>query len=84
MAIKRVWIEEGCITCNACEAECPDVFSVAENSSTIRGDIREDGVQSENRDEKSPLKAALQASLEAGIKTAAAGCPVEVIQFEEA
>ncbi|MBP1772574.1 MAG: hypothetical protein H6P99_1737, partial [Holophagaceae bacterium] len=23
MAITKVWIEEGCIVCNACEAECP-------------------------------------------------------------
>ncbi len=84
MAIKTVWIEEGCIVCNACDAECPDVFSVTDTSSTIRAEVRQDGKQSENRDEKSPLKVEVQASLEAGIEAAAAGCPVEVIQYEKA
>ena len=28
MAITRVWIEEGCITCGASEANCPEVFLV--------------------------------------------------------
>lgn len=83
MAIKTVWIEEGCIVCNACDAECPDVFSVTDTSSTIKAEVRQDGKQSENRDEKSPLKVELQASLEAGIMAAASGCPVEVIQYEK-
>ena len=26
MAIKKVWIEEGCIVCNACETTAPEVF----------------------------------------------------------
>lgn len=28
MDIKKVWIEDGCIACGACEAACPDVFRV--------------------------------------------------------
>lgn len=84
MAIKSVWIEEGCIMCNACDAECPDVFLVTDSTCVIKGDVREDGQETENRDEKAPLKVELQVSLEAGIKAAASGCPVEVIQFEEA
>ncbi len=48
MAIKSVWIEEGCITCNACDAECPDVFIVTDNSCEIRAEVREDGVQNTN------------------------------------
>lgn len=83
MAIKTVWIEEGCITCNACEAECPDVFAVADTSSTIKASVRQDGQENENRNERSPLKVELQISLEAGIESAASGCPVEVIQFEK-
>ena len=83
MAIKSVWIEEGCIMCNACDAECPDVFLVTDDTCMIKGEVREDGTENENRNEKSPLKADLQASLADGIKAAAAGCPVEVIQFEE-
>jgi ferredoxin len=84
MAIKSVWIEEGCIMCNACDAECPDVFLVTDTTCMIKGDVREDGVESENRDEKAPLKADIQTSLADSIKAAAAGCPVEVIQYEEA
>ncbi len=83
MAIKTVWIEEGCIMCNACDAECPEVFAVTDTSSTIKAEVRQDGTQNENRDEKTPLKVEVQVSLEAGIIAAAAGCPVEVIQFEK-
>lgn len=84
MAIKTVWIEEGCIMCNACDAECPDVFLVTDSTCMIKADVREDGQETENRDEKSALKADLGASLADAIKAAAAGCPVEVIQYEEA
>ena len=53
MAITKVWIEEGCIVCNACEAECPDVFHVTDTSCNINGSVRKDGVDSENREEMS-------------------------------
>ncbi len=84
MAITKVWIEEGCIVCNACEAECPEVFKVTEDSCHIKAEVRADGKQSENRAEKSALKAEVQASLEASLIAAAASCPVEVIKFEKA
>ena len=84
MAITKVWIEEGCIVCNACDAECPDVFLVTDTTCVIKADVREDGQETENRDEKSPLKSEYQTSLEAAIEAAAGGCPVEVIQFEKA
>ena len=32
MAIKRVWIEEGCIACGLAEGTCPEVFKVPDNS----------------------------------------------------
>jgi len=35
MAISKVWIEEGCIVCNACEDICPDVFSVTDDSCLV-------------------------------------------------
>ncbi len=30
MAIKKVTIEEGCISCGVCEATCPEVFEMPE------------------------------------------------------
>lgn len=83
MAIIRVWIEEGCIVCNACEAECPEVFHVTEDSCHIRAEARVDGKASENLVEKSPLKAELQTSLEMKILAAAASCPTGVILTEQ-
>lgn len=83
MAIKSVWIEEGCIVCNACESTCPEVFYVTEDSCHILGEVREDGQQTENRDEKSLLKGDIGDELADQIEEAAEGCPVEVIQFSE-
>ena len=31
MAIRRVWIIEGCISCNLCEDICPEVFEVKDD-----------------------------------------------------
>jgi len=84
MAIGRVWIEEGCILCHACDAECPEVFVVAGDSCRIKGAVREDGLEDENREARSPLKAALRDALEPGIQAAAAACPVEVIVYQKA
>jgi len=28
MAIKKVWIEEGCISCGLCSENCPEVFKL--------------------------------------------------------
>jgi ferredoxin len=81
MAVKLVWIEEGCITCGACEATCPEVFEVGPDSSQIRGDAREDGLTSPNRAERSPLTAT-GAGHQADIRTAAEGCPMGVIQLD--
>lgn len=82
MSIKRVWIEEGCIACGACSAECPDVFNVTDDACMIRDAVREDGQESENRIEKSPIKADLASKYAAAIKSAASSCPVEVIEYE--
>jgi len=84
MAIVKVWIEEGCIVCNACEAECPEVFHVTDTSCNINGAVRADGIDSENRDEMSELLEEHQTGLEAAIEAAIAGCPVEVIKIEKA
>ena len=34
MAIKRVWIEDGCIACGMSEINCPEVFKIDENLNT--------------------------------------------------
>ena len=38
MAIKKVWIEEGCTICGLCEDECPDVFEMGDDSAQIKED----------------------------------------------
>ena len=37
MAIKRVWIEEGCISCGMAESICPEVFKVVDTNTVIEG-----------------------------------------------
>ncbi len=39
MAISKVWIEEGCIVCNACEDICPEVFEVTEDTTVIKDGV---------------------------------------------
>ncbi|TVR08406.1 MAG: ferredoxin [Planctomycetota bacterium] len=82
MAVTKVWIEEGCIVCNACETACPEVFLVTEDTCMIRAEVREDGKETENSEEMSPLKEEFREELEDAIEEAAEGCPVEVIKFE--
>ncbi|MDA3961824.1 MAG: ferredoxin [Planctomycetota bacterium] len=82
MAITKVWIEEGCIVCNACETTCPEVFHVTEDTCMILPDVRQDGKETENREEQSALKADFQEELADQIEEAAEGCPVEVIKYE--
>ena len=83
MRIKTVWIEDGCIACNACETACPEVFQVNEDGCVIISEAREDGLENGNSKDRSPLKSGLGQKLADAIEEAAAGCPVEVIQFSE-
>ena len=40
MAITRVWIEDGCVSCGLSESNCPEVFKVKDKGSTvIEGDL---------------------------------------------
>ncbi|MGM0504508.1 MAG: ferredoxin [Bacteroidota bacterium] len=32
MAIKKVWIEEGCTSCGLCESICPEVFEMPDEA----------------------------------------------------
>ena len=79
--IAKVWVEPDCITCNACEDICPEVFKVTDDSSMILAEVRADGVFDMNDGAKSPLTGTL-ADLADLIVEAAEACPVEVIKFE--
>jgi ferredoxin len=35
MAVKKVWIEEGCTVCGVCADLAPDVFSMGDDSSKV-------------------------------------------------
>lgn len=37
MAIKKVWIEEGCTACGLCELTCLEVFKVEDTATVIEG-----------------------------------------------
>ncbi|MDD2550022.1 MAG: ferredoxin [Bacteroidales bacterium] len=37
MAIKKVWIEEGCISCGLCEEISPEVFKMEDVAVVIEG-----------------------------------------------
>ena len=68
MAIRKVWIDEGCISCNLCEDLVSEVFEVraGETCKPRRGyekRLAEDG-------------------MEERVEEAAESCPVEVIQLE--
>src|ERR1043166_5889959 len=65
--VTKVWIAPGCIVCDACENDCPEVFDVQEETCIIRPPA---------------LKADFLAPLTPSIIVAAEGCPVEVIKYE--
>ncbi len=83
MAITKVWIEDGCIVCNACETTAPEVFSVTEETCKIRAEVRVDGASTPNLEERSALTGTIGQDLADQIQEAAEGCPVEVIKFEK-
>ncbi len=62
----RVWIDQGCIGCRACEYECPEVFRVEGATSTVRCELDDD----------------MAARYGERIANAAGGCPVSVIKIE--
>ena len=69
MAITRVWIEEGCISCHSSEKNCPEVFKIKVDELTMHGATVIEGVD--------------YAGLEEKIKFAADACPIQVIKYEE-
>ncbi len=65
--VVKVWIAPGCIVCDACETDSPEVFDVQEETCIIRPDA---------------LKPEFTKPLTPSIIVAAEGCPVDVIKFE--
>ena len=69
MAVTKVWLEQSdCISCEACEASCPEVFVM-------------DGGECKVKPEAG--NAAYLAPLSDKVKEAASSCPVECIKIEE-
>lgn len=56
-SVKKVWIEPGCIVCDACEAIFPEVFEVTADSCIIRPDFpTDDGLKVEEAAEACPVE----------------------------
>lgn len=65
--VTKVWIEEGCIVCDACETACPEVFDVTDDTCLIRPEA---------------LNAEFNKPRTTDIFDAAEECPVDVIKFD--
>ena len=81
--VAKVWIEEDCITCDACEDILPEVFEVTDDTSQIKAEVREDGSFDRNTG-FSAIKEEFRAEYSELIEEAADACPVEIIKFEYA
>lgn len=68
MAIKRVWIDEGCISCNLCEDLVPEVFEVRAGETCRTKKRYERVLDDPEMDER--------------LDEAAESCPVEVIRLD--
>jgi len=42
MAIKKVWIDEGCTACGLCADICPEIFKMEDEATVIEGINYED------------------------------------------
>ncbi|MEJ6715772.1 MAG: ferredoxin, partial [Euryarchaeota archaeon] len=79
--VAKVWIDEDCITCDACQDICPEVFEITDESSQILAAVRTDG-QFDRNTAGSLLSGTFGAEYGEMILEAAEACPVEVIKFE--
>ena len=79
--VAKVWIDEDCITCDACQDIAPEVFEVTDETSQILAAVRVDGGFDRNEG-MSPLSGDFGTSYADIILEAAEACPVEVIKFE--
>src|SRR5688500_15101469 len=65
--VTKVWIAPGCIVCDACENDCPEVFDVTEDTGRFPPPAQSPGCLAPSTP---------------SIRIAAEGCPVEVSKFE--
>ena len=79
--VAKVWIEEDCITCDACQDICPEVFLITEDSSQILAAVRTDG-QFDRNVGGATMSGTTGADYGEMILEAAEACPVEIIKFE--
>ncbi len=83
MAKRRIWIEDGCIHCGWCQHLVPAVFVAADDGTRIVGTARQDGITSNNRSERSPLRAGRLPTDEIDFMPFVAdGCPARVIHLD--
>ena len=82
MTIFSVYIDDGCIVCDACEEAAPDVFEVTDDTCFIKPTVRIDGGFDRNTDQ-SGLKPEIISAMSDDILDAAEACPVDVIMVVE-
>lgn len=82
MEIARIWIDEGCICCQACTSILPEVFMFVDAQAMVVGAVREDGVTDRNDPGRSPFTLVARAAYGDRFEEAVAGCPIEIIHAE--
>src|SRR6185436_9300065 len=65
--VTKVWIAPGCIVCDSCENDCPEVFDVQEQTCLIR---------------PAAMNAEFLKALTPSMQIAAEGCPVDGTKFD--
>lgn len=82
MTIRTVWINEGCIACNACENECSSIFHIENDTCIIKAEARVDNISNDNRNERANLISNLGSTLKEKIISAVKSCPIKIIKIQ--